>query len=459
MKTAKSLFLFLMVIICVYLSSQVWLQIPDFLSFNKKDDTKASEIQDIDKRVWEIVRPNKYIINDKESLREFYLENETLLWQNALASLEVSLSNFSESQTDLRVGEFYPDEYVMMEFENKLPTEIFTGKFQINKDNIRTKLHHIKKIVFGLNDPNSIYLYNGDSTVIIKNSKINNLEIYNNLKEIKESDYIVYKKDIEIDGIKIPVPIPDIKSALNPIYVKSEIDIKNRNRIEDIARDYFKNTYDYVRRSEDIERGITYVYKNEKKLKISPEGLIDFFNSDIDIENANDIYKGFLEALKFAANFLNIHEDMYLSDVRTAQHDRSVGYNFIFTYKIKNKPILFSKFRESAALEVIVVGNSVASYKRLIRDIDNMQDSEMKEEEIKSFEEVLRKQIIIDEDDEEINIPRVIDKSMVEDIDNVYLAYFDYARAVKEQQLRVVWAIKINDRTYVFNAITGNLVE
>jgi len=63
------------------------------------------------------------------------------------------------------------------------------------------------------------------------------------------------------------------------------------------------------------------------------------------------------------------------------------------------------------------------------------------------------------EDEEESNILRVIDKSMIKDINNVYLAYYDYARNPKVQQLIVVWVVQIKDKTYVFNAITGSLLE
>lgn len=460
MKKIKGLLLFLMVILSIYLSTQVWLELPDFLSFNKNKSTEdVDNQQDIEKMVWELVRPSKYMINDEENLREIHIQDDTALWQSALNSLETALKNLSVIQSTLIVGEFHPGEYIMMEFENKIPTEIFVGKFQVSKDILKNnKLRNIKKLIIRLNEPNSIYIFNGDSTVIIKSSKIDNTPIYENLKNLKEPEYVSYKENIKIDDIEIPVPVPNINTALNPVFVKSELDIKDKSKIEAIAKDYFKNTFDYVRRSEDIEGYISYVYKNEKVLKISPEGLLDFFNSNIDIQSTSDVYNGFLAAIKFASNFLNFHADMYLSDVQSIQHEGNFGYNFIFTYRIKNKPIYFSKIRENAALEVKVIGNSVVSYKRLIRDIDTKQDrGEMKEVKIMSFEEILRNQVTINEGEE--NILRVIDKSMIADINNVYIAYYDYARNPKEQQLIVVWIVQIKDKTYVFNAITGSLIE
>ncbi len=457
MKIIKNLILFLMVIACVFLSSQVWLQIPDFLSLNKEDDKVAEKEPDIN--LWNIVKPNKYILKSQNSLKEFYLENDIVFWQKAVENLEVALKKFSESQYSTIGGEFYPEEYVMLEFENKLPLEIFTGKFGLSKDNIKTKLNYIEKIVFGLNENNNIYIYNGDSTVIIKNSLINNAELYKDLKTLSDDSYVEYIQNIEVGGEIIPIPIPNIKNASNPVFVQSELDVKNKAAIEDIAKEYFKNSYDYVRKSEDIEGDILYNYKNEKVLKISSEGLLDFFDSNINIDNSSDVYESLMIALKFAMNFLDPPPDMYLSEVNVAQNDGNFGYEFVFTYRILNKPILFSKVRESSALEVEVIGNNVVSYKRFIRNRDTKQDSEMKKEEILSFEEVLENQLSVTDEGAMTNTLKVIDKSMVKDIENVYLAYFDYARSIKEQHLIVVWVVEIKDKVYIFNAITGSLLE
>ncbi len=459
MNRLKNLFLLFMVILSIYLSSQVWLQLPDFLSFNKDEPSEAStDNENIDERVWELIRPHKYVVKDETRLIELHINNERLLWEDALKNLETTLKFFTETQSTLFAKEEFPSEYIMMEFEHKLPADIFLGKFNVDKENIKTRLHYIEKIIIGLNEPNSIYLYTGDSTLKLKSSRIDNTKIYSYLKDINKDEYISYKENIQIEGITVPVPIPDIKTALNPVFVKTEFDVKDKKIVEAIAKDYFKNTFDYVRKSESINGDIRYVYKNEKELKISSEGLLDFFDPNVDIKNKSNVYPGFLSAIKFASNFLNFHTDMYLSDVQPIQYEGNFGYNFIFTYRIKNKPIIFSKIRESAALEVKVIGKSVVSYKRLIRDLDTEQEDAMVEEKIMSFQELLEMQVMISEDGQESNALRVIDKSMIDDISNVYLAYYDYAR-VNAQQLIVAWVVEINDKSYVFNALTGKLLE
>ncbi len=111
MKKIKGFLLFLMVILSIYLSTQVWLELPDFLSFNKNKSTEdVDNQQDIDKMFWELVRPSRYLVKDDMSLKEIYVEDEAALWQSAIKSLETALKNLSQIQSNLIVGEFFPDE-------------------------------------------------------------------------------------------------------------------------------------------------------------------------------------------------------------------------------------------------------------------------------------------------------------------------------------------------------------
>jgi hypothetical protein len=48
---------------------------------------------------------------------------------------------------------------------------------------------------------------------------------------------------------------------------------------------------------------------------------------------------------------------------------------------------------------------------------------------------------------------------MIKEINNIYLGYFDLSRISREQVLRVVWVIETNEKTFIFNAISGLLIE
>lgn len=469
MRVIKNIVLCLMVILCIFLSSQVWLQLPDFLSLGKLLDNEditenQNNIGDISINIWDVVKPSQF--EYKEQLINYTFSNsvENKIWTNALNSLSNALEYFGESRTDLFVGEKYPEEYIMMKFENKLPIEIFTGYFNIDRNRIKTKLSYISKIIIPTNDNNSIYLYNGDSTVVIRNNKIDNSFIANEKILEDKKNNTEYSYNVTVSGEQINVPVPVINQALNPVYVKSELDVKNKESIENIAKDYFQNKYDYVRKSEDIDGNVLYVYKNEKVLKITGKGYIDFFDSNINTQEDGNIYSSLLAALKFSSNFLTFPQNLNLSSVNTTQYNGSFGYKFVFTYKIHDFPIIFSRVRENSALEVDVIGNKVVSYKRLIREVDKTKDNII-DYNIMSVQDVISKNLKLDEDieqqvqeDGQLEAPKVFTKDMIGKIDDIYFAYFDYARD-NEQQLIVVWVINIGETKYIFNAKTGTKVE
>ena len=48
---------------------------------------------------------------------------------------------------------------------------------------------------------------------------------------------------------------------------------------------------------------------------------------------------------------------------------------------------------------------------------------------------------------------------ILESIEEIYLGYYDPSRKLNEQLIRSVWVVKAGDSRYIFNALTGNLVE
>ena len=63
------------------------------------------------------------------------------------------------------------------------------------------------------------------------------------------------------------------------------------------------------------------------------------------------------------------------------------------------------------------------------------------------------------QDPEAISEIKPLKIEQLKDINNIYLGYFDLSRITREQNLRVVWVIEIKDKSYIFNAITGKLIE
>lgn len=453
----KNLILIIMVIVCFYLGSNVWLKLPDILMYGfKQDDTITEEINP-KINVWKVVKPLKNIIKYKDNYTVFYSDDEYNLWLKATDIISNGLENYNgDASGDSSVA--FPTQYLKFDFSMNVPIEIFVDQMKIENSKLND-IRNIKNIIIDLDNRNCIYIYNGETTIKIQNDKINTDSIVDVIKSIDYNNATTYSFEEKIGEEKIQIPVPLEKSALNPVFVQSELDVFDTVAINKIAKDYFKNNYEYVRKSVEVSGNLIYMYRTEKVLKINSEGQLDFYDSNLDFSNNHNVHSSLITAINFTENFLEFPKDGYLSNVETIQIEGNYGYRFVFSYKILDRPILFSRVRDNAALQIDVIGDSVVSYKRFIRNIDENQRAYMKDFEIMSAVEVINKNMQSNETDDGVIELKPLKTEMIKDISNIYLGYFDLSRVLKEQVLRVVWVVEIGDKSYIFNAITGALIE
>ena len=456
----KNLILLIMVVVCVYLSSNVWLQLPEFLNYNTEADEKSKSGELVEVNIWKILRPIKNVIKYNESYTIKY-SDEYDMWGKTVHIINDAFKNFEDSTISQSAA--FPSNYLKFDFSTNIPLEIFTSHMEIKNDSINETIKTIKNVIIDLENINSIYFYNGEDTIKITSEKINTQELINIVKQFDFEKETQYSFDQKIGEETIQVPVPLEQTALNPVVVQSELDVHDTETINEIAEDYFKKNYDYVRKSVEVSGKLIYTYRTEKVLKIDKEGLLDFYDASFESSNISNIYESFVAAINFTEEFLGFPEDGYLSQVESIQLDGNYGYRYTFSYEILEKPILFSKVRDNSTLQIDVVGNSVVSYKRFIRNIDDSKVNQMVETKILSAVEVINKNIDMKNEPE---IPdggiialKPLETDMIGNISNIYLGYFDLSRISKEQVLRVVWVIEVGDKSYIFNAITGALIE
>lgn len=469
-----------MFILCVFLCTQIWFYIPNFFGAEKNIE-KEKEIIEIN--LWDIVRPEKFIIDSGENYTVFYNDEEYKIWQNTVSILKSAFEDESLLVQEISNEDLVLNKYIEMDFSSEIPIEIFLIEMKINIDQYKD-LKNIKNIKIPLTGEDSIYLYNGEETIKFRWNNIDISSVTNLINNFDFSKHIKYAYNKVVANYQMKIPIPENVEPLKPIYVKSEIDINDYDSIEKIARDYFKEDYDYVRKKEESIGNINFVYKNEKVLKITKEGLLDFYDAVGVLDDENDIHTSLLLALEFTENFLGFPDDGFLNRAESIQEEGKDGFRFIFSYRIEDKLMLFSGAREEEALEIKVFGNKVVSYKRFIRDVD--LSKQIEEEELKSTEEIIinlldflvyedlnklveayiEENQIEDPDMDQIiheisNSPEIeaVKKKAIESIEDIYLAYFDLSTKQDEQLLRIVWVVKIGDTNYIFNAPTGKILQ
>lgn len=455
----KNIILIVMVLVCVYLSSNVWLKLPHFISnASTEGDGENNELPILDD-IWNIVRPVKNVIKYEENYTITYTDEQDI-WGKTVLAINDAFAEFNLSSINEDAA--FPADYIKFDFKTNIPVDIFMGHMKIDNENVKNTVKNIKNVIVDLENPKVIYIYNGEDTVSIQNEKINTQEIAEIVKQINFNNETKYTFEQKILGETINVPIPLEQTSLNPIFVQSELDVFDTETINQIAKKYFKSNYDYVRKSVEVSGNTVFMYRSDKILKINADGLLDFYDTTAEIDSSSDVYKSLVSAVKFTKEFLGFPENGFLDNIETINHEGNFGYRFTFSYKIKERPILFSKVRANSALQVDVVGDSVISYKRFIRNINESQLDKMNVINIMSAADVIEGNIESDtpiKDESETIELKPLKKQMLGEINNIYLGYFDLSRISKEQLLRVVWVVEMKDKAYIFNAISGALIE
>lgn len=452
----KNIILFVMILICLHLSSNVWLRLPGFISPDAYED---NDLEDAEADIWKILKPVKSVIK--------YNDNYTVLYSDGIGLWEEALNvlNDAFNSPDGIVAETaaFPAEYLKFDFNTNIPVEIFTNHMKAEDDNINETVKNVKNVIIDLKNNDTIYIYNGENNVKISSRQVNSKKLTDLVDSIDFETKTKYSTGEKIGDETIQVPVPLEKTALNPVFVQSELDVFDIDRINEIAKNYFKKDYDYVRKSVEVSGNLVYVYRTEKILKINEDGLLDFYDASIEPEARSDVYKSFVAAVNFTEKFLGFPENGYLSQVENIILEGNGGYRFTFSYSLLERPILFSKVRANAALQIDVVGNNVISYKRFIRNIDDRQMDKMAQIEVLPAMDVITDNLDIPSNEEEsVQEPdrlKPIKQEMIKEINNIYLGYFDLSRISREQVLRVVWVIETNEKTFIFNAISGALIE
>ena len=461
----KNTILLVMVLICIYLSSNVWLKLPEFFSPNAYED---SSMEETEADIWKVLRPVKNIIKYDDNYTVLYAD-EIGLWQEAL---NVINDAFNDSKSTFTETPAFPAEYLKFDFNTNIPVEIFTTHMKIENDDVNDIIKNIKNVIIDLKDKNAIYIYNGENNIKVTSHESSSKKLTDIVSSIDFETKTKYSMQEKAGDETIQVPVPLEQTALNPVFVQSELDVFDIDKINEIAKDYFKNDYDYVRKSVEVSGNLVYVYRTEKILKINEDGLLDFYDASIEPDNSLDVYKSFAAAVNFIEEFLGFPENGYLSKVENILLEGNDGYRFTFSYNILERPILFSRVRENAALQIDVAGNNVISYKRFIRNIDDAQRNKMAQIQVLPAIDVIERNIdsstaagenpvndTAEGVEEAAASIRPIKPEMIKEITNIYLGYFDLSRISREQVLRVVWVVESKEKTFIFNAISGALIE
>jgi hypothetical protein len=452
----KNFVLIILVSVAIYSSSYIWLDLSfDFARFSPV----AGEIEEV--YLWDKIKPSKVSVTNSYEYTIHDSDINESIW-GVYRDTIFDMFRYAYAEGDILETE--PDgKTIKIHFENPMPSELLIESFGMNNNRFQSVVDRILWIAYGL-DSEKIYVNDGNRTY--------GLEISSNQQELADAydhamAYASSKFDTQFNyGPNAPfIPVSSEETALNPVFIKSEIDIEDTAYIESIAKNYFKDRFDYVRTTIDSSRTINYIYRNEKVLRLYEEGLLEFYDSIESTLDDSSMYRSFLISLNFINDFLGFPENAYLSQVTTFIEDGKYGYRFLFNHSLLERPIVFSQVRDEKAIQIDVVGSKVVFYQRFIRVVDDLMETEMIEVKVLTPQEIIENNIdfiaelYLENPENQHLVPDEAKDRIFNGIHEIYLAYFDPSRRSRDQLMRSVWVIKTTDRNYVFNAITGAIIE
>jgi hypothetical protein len=450
----KTLILLLLIGLSIYQTSQLWLE-----PLPQRDDPNEKEIVFENIYIWDKIKPEKISVVERQSINTYKEDYCDEIWYEFIQLLP----NFTDIETQVSEVDNIESFTVKISMPNPIPRELLTQGIELENEEIMENIKFINKFYL-TEDKTQLVVENNEGRYISlrANEEIERAELEASINKIgNETEYIY---GTEVKGVTLNSTIPVNEKIMNPVIVKSEINIENEEYITEIAENYYGENYDYVRKSVESS-SVNYVYRNEKVLRINSDGLLEFYNTAENSIGEDDIYQSFLIGLNFIEDFLGYPENAYLSQVESIQIDGNYGYRFSFDYKMLNRPIIFSQVRDEKALEIEVVGGEVVLYKRFIRVIDSAEPSLMEEITAMNPLDILNENIellaviYMEENNSDLTDEEIIQNNILNSIEEVYLGYYDPSRKLSEQLIRSVWVMKTPEERYIFNAITGNLIE
>lgn len=463
----KTLILISLVCISVFLTEQLWMQIPhEIPTFFGANEDKRQEYL-----ISDMIVPYKYLINFNEN-------NHTLLYSDQEYGLWASTK-------DLLIDMFYSKDCKIKEISDEtfleyqkyksinfyLPEAIspyLLAKVLNTKDS-----GDISKSVSNI-DGIYIYLEKKAPFVVLSNDckhfKVENINIETKgLRQIvtlieNKGDYTHYysMKDTLESQNDIYIPY-EMNNNLSIVYIENEIDIDKAMEIEDIAENFFQKDIDYIKEIVEDDGSLIYIY-DQRVLKVYPNGLLEFFSPIEEPVKKRNLYI----CLNTVADFMSTHfgasKGMYLSEIKEIESDGNLGYSLTFNYRIRGIPVILGSNDIKGYIQVEVFNKYVKSYRRYMRkDMEVVEIKDIEDRKMLSAFDVIDKNFnhILSMYKKDLNI-KVEDDDLNEELEasmkDITLAYYDPCVKSKEEKLIGVWVVVVGNRMYAFDVYTGEIV-
>ncbi|MGV8145407.1 MAG: two-component system activity regulator YycH [Alkaliphilus sp.] len=463
----KSGLLVVLLIMCLVLVQNIWFNIP--LKQLQIVSVEENQLR-IQKMREKIIAPRRAIVNFDKGTKNSYFavlqyEKRIEAWENS----KIILDEFFNGNTEINavLGEEYLKNrrgaFIELEFGGSIPSVLVSSIFESANNNIVEQIKKIEKIVLPVFSMGNIYIYDDEGNIFEVTLRIytDNDSLSRLVSEIEKGDFVKHYTLFSFVDNDVIMPL-NYDISLERVFVENKIDIKDENKIRQIAQSFFNENFDFVRMIKETSGAVVYLYGfSEKTVRINPQGRLTY-RKDI----GNTFSSSVVEALDVAMNFMekqkHLPKNIYLEEVKSIDHEGNRGYFFGFNYRIGEYPIYFSEGGMNYSIEIEVFGNTISSYDALIRKKMDVP-AFIKRETIMPPHVVIERNIQLFKEryahKNGLEIADIENADVLKSIISVEMVYYDTKEMRERQVLNPSWKMVTSGRTYFFDSYRGNLIS
>ncbi len=377
----KSVLLVVLMISTILLLYFFWgdVSLEDFKLSDNQDNYQALDIK-------ELIVPSQIIISLGE---DSYKLGEKNKW----SEMVMGLDEFMQSGT-LIVEEITKEQYekvmkissIRAKFNYQLSLSDFCYAYGFKTAPSFDTIETISELGYGTISKESLLIYDA------KKMKYYRIIIPNDAKRLEQLLGALIEEDSPIyytigkylgGGVTNTTFIPiTLKTNLHDFEYNREIFSKQNDSVSTIAQSYFGKTFDFIRKIEEGNGTVIYMYGyGEKVLIVNKNGVIEYKEES----TGTNSEVGYLESLKTALNFIGTHGafeasngSKYVPYIKSVEMDPNGKKGFRFTFGLEvNDYKVYYQDRDPIIIEI--TENQVTYFNRDLSEYNNIMVEEKKD--------------------------------------------------------------------------------
>lgn len=464
----KTILLFSLVLLSVFLTQKLWIQLPGriFTIFEPKEVFSTSYL------LSDMIAPNKYFLKFNQEKYTIVYVDKYKLWDNAILILKDLLGSDTikiEEITKEQYSNLQQQRSLVCYFPEEVDTYILAKAWEVNDPNsIVDTIPNITDIYIYLGNGNPFFIFsNKDKHIAVSDSELDTKILKEQLSRIEDSDdFDRYYSMKEVQGTQKDIFIPyEIKNNLPTVYVTNELTTLDKEERDLLAERFFSVPVDLTSEIVEANGSSIYVYNN-RFLKLNVNGTLEYFNPLEEKVLERNLFISLSNAADFITKKSGTQQGMFLAKSEEIESDNNQGYRFTFRYRIRGIPLILGNKEVGEYIQMEVFNNHVKSYKHFARrEMEMSLTPSIEGRKMLTSNDVidhnynfLEERYLQSRNLTEEQVGENIIQEVLSSIDDITLSYYDPSLKDKDEKLIGVWAIRVDNKLYAFDAYTGTLV-